>query len=475
MPSIREYYFKKIKQIEESDRISKPQFVHLICKYAGLKDENEFIFHFDDEFKYEEDTDSTINRVLNGEMLEYITNEAYFCGNYLYVNENVLIPRQETEELVDYFSKYFKAMGFDPGTSTVADICTGSGCIAVSLVEKCSLKIVFASDISEGALEVAKKNTFTLNANVTFLKGNITDPFIEQGLKFDCIVCNPPYIKDSSTIDGRTWRFEPHLALISDPDTYFYEYVLKTADKLLNKKHLLAFEIGEDMKDSLEVIARKYLPEDRLDFIKDMDGKWRFMIISSDTEVVSKAADALKNHGVIAFPTETVMGLGVAYDDKEAFERLNKIKGRPENKPYSLMLGNRAEISKYAHISLDEQKIIDKFLPGPLTILLKKKDLPEWVTLGSEYVGIRVPDLETITEVINEFGKPILAPSANRSGEKPALTSQEVHEVFGNELDVVIEGNASNDMASTIIKIDDGVHVIRQGKITKEEIEEALK
>ena len=96
------------------------------------------------------------------------------------------------------------------------------------------------------------------------------------------------------------------------------------------------------------------------------------------------------------------------------------------------------------------------------TILLKKKELPEWVTLGSEYVGIRVPDLKVITSIINNFGKPILAPSANRSGEKPALTSKEVEVIFGNELGYIVCGNASNDIASTIIKIDGGVQILRQ-------------
>ena len=234
---------------------------------------------------------------------------------------------------------------------------------------------MYATDISQEALVVARKNFDKFGLKITDMCGSMLDPIIKNGIKLDCLICNPPYIKDSSTIDERTWKQEPHLALISDPDTYFYEEILSKTDLIMNKKHLMAFEIGENMKNSLEDIAKKYLPSDKIDFIKDMDGKWRFMIIySNDTKKSSKAAETLRKHGVIAFPTETVMGLGIAYDDKIAFDRLNKIKGRPENKPYSLMLGRKEDISKYAYVSEDEQRFIDKFLPGPLTILLKKKE-----------------------------------------------------------------------------------------------------
>lgn len=473
MPSIRQFYFENINKIEASENISKPQFLRLLSLANKLENDTSLFIHFDDEMIDVERVNLILQKVFKGEMLEYLTKEAFFLGDFYYVNENVLIPRQETEELVDYFSQYIKKIRPNP---VVADVCTGSGCIAVSISKKCSIKQMFASDISKDALEVAKINNNRFHTNITFLEGNITDPLIENGIKLDCIICNPPYIKDSTTIDKRTWEYEPHQALISDPDTYFYEYVMKSAPKLLNDDHLIAFEIGENMKDSLIELARKYLPKDKFDFIKDMDGKWRFMFIYTNSdEISSNAANSLKNHGIIAFPTETVMGLGVSYDDEEAFNKLNRVKGRPENKPYSLMLGDINEISKYAYISEQEQKVINAFLPGPLTILLKKKELPKWVTLDSEYVGIRVPDIEIIKTTLKKFGKPILAPSANRSGEAPALTSENVSVIFKDELDFIIPGNALNGTPSTIVLIKDGVNIIREGIITKKQIEEAIK
>ena len=139
------------------------------------------------------------------------------------------------------------------------------------------------------------------------------------------------------------------------------------------------------------------------------------------------AKKALEESKVIAFPTETVMGLGVFYDDYRAYQLLNKIKGRPEDKPYTLMLEDKSEISKYAYVSSRDQKIIDAFMPGAITVLLKSKDnVPSYVTHGTGIIGIRVPDLELVQELIRYCKKPLLVPSANKSGENPALTSLEV-------------------------------------------------
>ena len=104
-------------------------------------------------------------------------------------------------------------------------------------------------------------------------------PFIEKGIKLDVIVCNPPYLKDINTIDERTLKQEPHLALLADPDTKFYESLLLDANKVLNDKYIIAFEIGENMKESLETLVKKYCPNDEFYFQEDMYGKTRFLFI----------------------------------------------------------------------------------------------------------------------------------------------------------------------------------------------------
>ena len=189
-----------------------------------------------------------------------------------------------------------------------------------------------------------------------------------------------------------------------------------------------------------------------------------------------KIKSALDNHGIIAFPTETVMGLGIYFDDEIALNKLNKVKGRPEKKPYTLMLSNVDEIGQYAKISEKSSRIIRKFMPGPLTVLLPiKEDLPYWVDYGSGKIGIRVPSYEATLKVLKAAKKGLLVPSANISGNAPALNSNEAKQIFGNSIDLIIEGSSNSGIPSTIIDLTDkDIKIIREGTITKEDILKAL-
>ena len=187
---------------------------------------------------------------------------------------------------------------------------------------------------------------------------------------------------------------------------------------------------------------------------------------------IQEASFSLLNHGVIAFPTETVMGLGVVYNDKEAYDRLNFIKHRPEDHPYTMMLSHPDEIEKYAHIDSRSAKIIKAFMPGSITLLLPvKENVPEWVTHNTGVIGMRVPSNEEALLLLKQVKLPLLVPSANRSGEKPALTSEEVKDIFGNELDYIITGKSISSIPSTIADLTKNeIKIIRQGPITMEQI-----
>jgi release factor glutamine methyltransferase len=141
---------------------------------------------------------------------------------------------------------------------------------------------LYLSDISNEALNIAKKNSELLGLDANLLLGDMLNPFIENNIKCDVIVCNPPYIQDVSTIDKKTWEQEPHLALLANPDTLFYEKVLKDYQKIINNKYLLAFEIGENMKESLKPLIKKYCPDADYSFEKDIYGKTRFLFIKKD-------------------------------------------------------------------------------------------------------------------------------------------------------------------------------------------------
>lgn len=187
--------------------------------------------------------------------------------------------------------------------------------------------------------------------------------------------------------------------------------------------------------------------------------------------------EALLNGGVVAFPTETVMGLGVVFDNRDAYDKLNKIKGRPEDKPYTMMLGDVNDIQKYAYVDERAQKIIDKFMPGPLTILLKARDnVPNWVTHNTGVIGIRVPGYQILLNILKYVDKPLLVPSANPSGLEPAKNIDKVLVYFNNCLDYIYYHNSEGNRPSTIIDLTNpSVKLIREGDIPLDVILDQIK
>ena len=189
-----------------------------------------------------------------------------------------------------------------------------------------------------------------------------------------------------------------------------------------------------------------------------------------------KASKILQNGGLIAFPTETVYGLGVVFDNEQSYERLINVKRRPHEKPFTIMCGSLDDIKKYAYVNELAQKLIDAFMPGQFTIILKaKENLPRWVVSKEGNVGIRISDDKFVQNLIIETGKPLLVPSANRSGESPCHTSNEVKDSLGNDLDAIIIGESVSNIPSTIVFVDDSVHIIRLGEISESDIKNVIK
>ncbi len=186
-----------------------------------------------------------------------------------------------------------------------------------------------------------------------------------------------------------------------------------------------------------------------------------------------EACEVLSHGGVIAFPTETVMGLGVLYNDYMAYSKLNNIKERSEEKPYTLMVKDVEEIEKFAKVNEHIQRVIDKFMPGSLTILVKVKkyNVPSYVTHNTNVIGIRIPTNIEAQILLNMIGQPLLVPSANKNGSKPALNSEEVKEIFGDQLGFVMSGKALGEVPSTIVDLTKKTpKVVREGPIKLEEI-----
>lgn len=190
---------------------------------------------------------------------------------------------------------------------------------------------------------------------------------------------------------------------------------------------------------------------------------------------LSEAAEILSKGGLIAFPTETVFGFGVIFDNKESYDRLIQVKRRPPEKPFTLMLSSTNDIEKYVYVDERAAKLIKKYMPGQFTIILKAKDnLPSYCVSKESNVGIRISGDKMVRDLIGEVGKPLLVPSANKSGEPPLTKSDDVIKIFEKEIDAVIEGESTSNIPSTIVLLNENVNVIREGVITKEEIFKTL-
>ncbi len=189
---------------------------------------------------------------------------------------------------------------------------------------------------------------------------------------------------------------------------------------------------------------------------------------------LNRTAQVLEDGGIVVFPTETVYGIGANAYNKDAVRRIYEVKNRPNEKALSILVPGIEEISKYAVIENDvERRIINNFMPGPITIILKKKQgLFDYVSSGKDTIGIRIPDNKIILEILNKLKLPIVAPSANISGMPSGVSLEDILKDFDGKVDVCINGGkAKIGESSTIVEvINEEPVILRQGKITLEEI-----
>ena len=187
---------------------------------------------------------------------------------------------------------------------------------------------------------------------------------------------------------------------------------------------------------------------------------------------IEECKRALHQSEVVCFPTETVMGLGVIYDNYRAYQLMNTIKERPEDKPYTLMVKDVNEIEKFAYVDENIKRVINQFMPGSITVLLKaKENVPGYVTHNTGIIGIRIPTNEEAVELLKALDKPLLVPSANISGQAPALNSLEARNTFKDKVKAYIDGDCLGGKPSTIIDLSsDEPKLLRKGPILFEEI-----
>lgn len=210
--------------------------------------------------------------------VQYVIGNVNFFGNIFKVNKNVLIPRFETEELVENTLNYIYNY-FTNEEINIIDLGTGSGCIGITLKKKIPTSSVTLVDISSSALEVAEENARNLEADVEILRN---DMLRNLDNKYNIIISNPPYIKTDEEIEDIVKDNEPHLALYGGVDGLdYYKSILESAKTKVKDNYLIAFEIGDTLRLDVINIAKIHFPEANIVSKKDMQGRDRMIFISN--------------------------------------------------------------------------------------------------------------------------------------------------------------------------------------------------
>lgn len=397
--------------------------------------------------------------------VQHITGTQEFYGYEFNVNKDVLIPRSETEELVEnVLLAYDEMFG---NRVDVVDVGCGSGCIGITLALEEPKMNVTLTDISHKAILKAKENALKLGAKVNFLEGDMLEAI--EGKKFDILVSNPPYIPTKENVDSLVKDNEPHEALFGGEDGLkYYNIILADAKKYLKGKNMIAFEQGYDEGKEIEKIAKKYFPNADIKLINDINGKDRISLI------INKVID---DGEVMIFPTDTVYGLGAKVYDSIGQEKIMEIKNRDCSKRFAVLCANLEQIEELAYVNDDAKKIINKFLPGGLTLILKAKreDIHNYAIDNT--VAVRIPNHPFAIKLLLENG-PMATTSVNLSGEKPMNNYEDIYKVFNDKADYIYDDPSNKEYSnvpSTIIDMTNDLKIVREGNITLKDILECLK
>ena len=223
--------------------------------------------------KYPQNINEILKKLENHYPVQYLIGNVEFLNTIINVDERVLIPRFETELLVEKTIKRIKALNIQ--NPRIIDLGTGSGCIAISLKKNLPC-FVTAIDISEQAIELAKENALKNQVEIEYKIENMINTNLEG---YDVIISNPPYVKETESV-GEETKYEPQNALFAKNNgLYFYEEILKNISKLSTMPKLVAFEIGMSEGEDIKSLALKYLSTKKILIEKDLTNRERYIFI----------------------------------------------------------------------------------------------------------------------------------------------------------------------------------------------------
>ncbi|MCK9171979.1 L-threonylcarbamoyladenylate synthase [Desulfuromonas thiophila] len=181
--------------------------------------------------------------------------------------------------------------------------------------------------------------------------------------------------------------------------------------------------------------------------------------------LIDQAVDCLRNGGVIAYPTDTIYGIGCAIFNRKSIQRIYQIKQRDPRKPFSFICSDLAEVARYARVSNQAFKIMKRHLPGAYTFVLDAtREVPELLVTRQRTVGVRIPANNIALEIVRRLGEPLVTTSANLTGEATYQDPSLIHDDWGKQLDLVIDGGLLHGEPSTVISLrQDQIEILRQG------------
>ncbi len=423
-------------------------------------------------------------RLLQGEPLPYVLGHWEFYGLDFAVDASVLIPRPETELLVDEALKWLQA---HPARRRVVDVGTGSGCIAIALAKHSPGLKITAIDRSSTALEIARRNAarHAVEAQVHFRCGDLL-----EGLSgpFDLICANLPYIP-SQTLQGLVGlKYEPRLALDGGPDGLeLIRRLLSSAPQQLAPGGLLLVEIENRQGAAVLTLAAAALPGANPQILPDLAGSDRLLRLErpggtrllpgNDPFSLPQAVQVIRQGGLVAFPTDTVYGLAADVFCTACIEALFTAKGREMNKAIPVLLGDPAQLELVAlEVNPTARRLAQHFWPGPLTLVVPRHPgLPE-ILSPLPTVGVRMPDHPIALALLRQAG-PLATTSANLSGAANPLTAQDVLSQLEGRINLILDGGPTpGGVPSTVVDCTtSNLTIIRQGPITMEMMNAVLK
>lgn len=445
-----------------------------------------------------------------GEPLQYVTGEMPFRHIVLRCEPGVLIPRPETEVLVDAaLEGVDRASAAGAAEPRVLEIGCGTGCISCSIASERPDTYVVATDIAPQAVRLAERNAeaLGLERRVSIIESDLADG-VDDALMgtFSVLVSNPPYIPSDvvPTLPHEVEGFEPHLALDGGPDGLdVFRRLLELAPRALAPGGAFCCELFEDNVNAAADLCREQGGWDSVEVREDLTHRPRVLVArregdlaavanlerlaepekvlpvdqdTPDRDVLLRAADVLKDGGVLVMPTDSVYGIGcAALPDNPAHERIFEIKRRDRAQTLPWLVASPDDVARYgADVPEWAFELARAFWPGALTLVVEASEAvpEEYRRADTQTIALRCPDSNLVRILCSLVGVPLATTSANTHGEAAATSGSGIEERIVEEADLVLDaGPAPVGTASTIVDCTgEGPKILREGPIRAEDI-----